>query len=327
MAVRSGRVSRFRPVRLETNEVRLHVASKRRTIRDRIAAWRKAAGKKHTAMRRWNWAAIVKVAALICLLAGIGVFLRYAEGVVRSANAGETGSLILVEVPSWVSWDLKLRVAEVAGGSRFPIGDDTAEVVTRNLASMAWLDDVKVQVTYDAVRVKARWRKPVALLHKDSIQFYVDGDLVVLDYIAMPHLPIVEVKGVAVEQPPKPGERFDRGDLAAAVELISLLDRADAQFSPKTPLLEQIARVDVSNYKGRKSAKEPHIILNTKGDTQVIWGAEIGEWARHLEAKDEQKLAGLYAYYKKFGSLSTDVKYINVRDPQDRVPQPIDRYR
>jgi hypothetical protein len=303
------------------------VAGKRQKLKDRIAAWRKAAGKKRTAMRRWNWAAIVKVAALICLLAGIGAFLRYAETFVRSADAGETGSLILVEVPTWVSWDLKLRVAEVAGGSRFPIEDDTAEVVTRNLAPMAWLDDVKVQVTHDAVRVKARWRKPVALLEKDSWRFYVDANLVVLDYLAMPQLPIVEVKGVAVEQPPKPGEHFDRGDLAAAVQLICLLDRADAQFAPKTPLLEQIASVDVSNYKGRKSAKEPHIILNTKSDTQVIWGAEIGEWARHLEAKDEQKLAGLYAYYAKHGSLSAGVKYINVRDPQDRVPQPIDRYR
>jgi hypothetical protein len=278
-------------------------------------------------MRRWNWAAIAKAAALICLLAGIGVFLRYAEGFVRSADAGESGSLILVEVPSWASWDLKLHVAEVAGGSRFPIADDTAEVVTRNLAPMAWLDDVKVQVTHDAVRVKAHWRKPVALLRKESSPFYVDADLVALDYIPMPQLPIVEVKGVVVEQLPRPGERFDRNDLAAAVALICLLDRADAEFAPKTPLLEQISNVDVSNYKGRKSAREPHIVLNTKGDTQIIWGAEIGEWARHLEAKDEQKLASLYSYYKKFGSLSADVKYINVRDPQDRVPQPIDRYR
>ena len=305
----------------------MHVAGKRQKLRDRIAAWRKAAGKKRTAMRRWNWAAIVKVAALICLLAGIGVFLRYAETFVRSANAGESGSLILVEVPTWVSWDLKLRVAEVAGGSRFPIGDDTAEVVTRNLAPMAWLDDVKVQVTHDAVRVKAHWRKPIALLQKDSCQFYVDDDLVVLDYIAMPQLPIVEVKGVAVEQPPRPGERFDRNDLAAAVELIALLDRADTQFAPKTPLLEQISSIDVSNYKGRKSAKEPHIILNTKGDTQIIWGAEIGEWAKYLEAKDEQKLAKLYSYYMEYGSLSDGVKYINLRDPQDKVPQPIDKYR
>ena len=36
--------------------------------------------------------------------------------------------------------------------------------MARNLASMAWLDDVDVQVTHNSVRVKARWRKPVALI-------------------------------------------------------------------------------------------------------------------------------------------------------------------
>jgi hypothetical protein len=278
-------------------------------------------------MRRWNWVAIVKVAAIIGLLIGAGAFLRYAEGFVRSAHAGEEGSLVLVDVPTWVNWDLKLRVAEVAGGNRFPIVDDTADVVARNLAPMAWLDDVNVQVTHDAVRVKARWRKPVALIQRGSSKFYVDADLVVLDYMPMPHLPIVEIKDLGIDQPPRPGEVFDQADLAAGVAIISLLQRADAQFAPKTPLLEQIASIDVSNYHGRRKPREPHILFNTKGDTQIIWGAEIGEWAKHLEAKDEEKLAGLYAYYRKYGSLSADVKYINVRDPQDRVPQPIDRYR
>ena len=32
-------------------------------------------------------------------------------------------------------------------------------------------------------------------------------------------------------------------------------------------------------------------------------------------------------HYKEFGSLSADVKYINLRNPQDKVPQPIDKYR
>jgi hypothetical protein len=277
--------------------------------------------------RKWNWVGMLKVAAVVCLLVAAVVFLRYAEGFVRAANAGEEGSLILVDVPTWVNWDLKARVAAVAGGNRFPITDDTAAVIARNLSPMAWLDDVSVQVTNDAVRVKARWRKPVALMQKGSTKLYVDPDLVVLDYMAMPQLPIVEVKGVAAGLPPTPGERFDRDDLAAAVALISLLHRSDAQFAPKTPLLEQIASIDVSNYKGRKHARDPHIIFNTKGDTQIWWGAEIGEWAKHLEAKDEQKLAKLYTYYMEHGSLSAEVRYINVRDPQDKVPQPIDKYR
>jgi len=296
-------------------------------IKERFLSWRKSRSKGRPAGRKWNWVAMLKVAAVVGLLAATGFVLRYAEGFVRAANAGEEGSLILVDVPTWVNWDLKARVAAMAGGNRFPIADDTAEVVARNLASMAWLDGARVQVTHDAVRVKARWRKPVALIQRGSSKYYADSDLVILDYMAMPQLPIVEVKGLAGGLPPTPGERFDRDDLAAAAALICLLYRSDAEFAPKTPLLEQIASIDVANYKGRKQPRAPHIIFNTKGDTQIWWGAEIGEWAKHLEAKDEQKLAKLYTYYMEHGSLSADVKYINVRDPQDKVPQPIDKYR
>lgn len=270
---------------------------------------------------------MLKVAAVLCLLVAGGASLRYAEGFVQAAYGGEEGSLILVDVPSWANWDLKVRIAEIAGGSRFPIADETARVVSRNLAAMAWLDDVHVQVTHDAVRVKARWRKPLALIHKGSSRFYMDGDLVVLDYIPMPQLPIVEITSLAVEPTPRPGERFDRDDVAAAVTLIAKLHRVDAQFSPKTPLLEQIASIDVSNYKGRRLSREPHITLRTKDDIQIIWGAEIGEWAKHLEATDEEKFAKLYTYHMTHGSLSAGVKYIDLRDPQDRIPQPIDKYR
>ena len=277
--------------------------------------------------RKWNWVAMLKVAVVTGLLVGTVFFLRYAEGFVRAANADEKGALILVEVPAWVNYDLKARVAEMAGGSRFPIKDETAEVVTRNLAPMAWLADVSVQVTHDAVRVKARWRKPVALIQKGTTKYYVDSDLIVLDHMPMPQLPIVEVKGMAAGPVPTPGERFDRDDLAAAVALICLLNRADAEFAPKTPLLEQIESIDVTNFKGRKRGRDPHIVLNTKNAMQIWWGAEIGEWAKHLEARDEDKLANLYSYYMEFGFLIAEARYLNVRDPQGRLFLPVDKYR
>ncbi len=294
-------------------------------IKERFLSWRNAKRKSRTS-RQWNWAAMLKVAAVVCLLAAAGFFLRYAEGIVRAAYVGTEGSLILVDVPGWVNWDLKARVAAMAGGNQFPITDDTAAVVARNLRSMVWLDDVRIQVTHDAVRVKAHWRKPVAVIQRGSSKYYVDSDLVALDYMAMPQLPIVEVKGLAGGLPPTMGERYDRDDLAAAVALICLLHRSDEEFAPKTPLLEEIASIDVANYKGRKQPRAPHIIFNTKGDTQIWWGAEIGEWAKRFEAKDEDKLAKLYTYYMKHGLLNAGVKYINLLDPTDKVPQPIDKY-
>ena len=312
-------------------ELRLKVAKKtqRMSIGERFRPWRSGKGKKRAATRSWNWLGALKVAVVICFLAGSGVFLRYAEGYMKSTAPAEEGSLILVGVPEWVDWDLKSRVAAVAGGTRFPLQDDTAAVVARNLAPMSWLDDVRIQVTHDAVRVKAEWRKPVALIEvrEDSSRIYVDENLVVLDYMPMSHLPIVEITGMDLRVVPLPGQVFDQNDLAAAVTLIVLLHRMDAEYAPANPLLEHIASIDIANFRGRRNRREPHIVLHTKDDTQIIWGAEIGEWAKYLEAKDEQKLAKLYSYYKEFGSLSAGAKYINLRDPQDRVPQPIDKYR
>ena len=297
------------------------------SVKERVSSWwgtrtrRQAEARKQTALTAF------KVVAVMCFLAAAGTFLRYAEGYVRSAQPGEEGSLALLKVPAWVNWDLKARVVAAAGGNRFPLQEDTAEVVARNLASVSWLDDIEVQVTHDAVQIEARWRKPIALLERGPSKFYVDADLVILDYMPMAHLPIVEVKGVSLGLPPALGSVFDRDDLVAAVKLVVLLSRMDAEIAPRNPLLEQIASIDVSNYKGRKNHGAPHILLYSQEGTQILWGAEIGEWAKHLEAKDEQNLAKLYTYYKEHGSLGAGVRYINLRDPQDKVPQPIDRYR
>ena len=297
------------------------------SFRERIASLWTTKTKKEAAARKQTLVTAVKVAAVMCLLVAGGAFLRYAEGYVQAAKPLEDGALVLRRVPPWANYDLKARIVALAGGSQFPIGEDTAGVVARNLEEMSWLDDIEIEVTHDKVFVAARWRKPVALLDRVSWKFYVDADLVVLDYMPMAHLPIVEVTGVKTGLPPSPGEVFDRDDLAAAVKLIELISRVDAEFDPRNPLLEQIASIDVDNYKGRKNDRKPHIVLRSKEGTQILWGAEIGEWGKHLEASDEDKLAKLYGYYKEFGSLSAGAKYINLHEDLEKVRLPIDKYR
>jgi hypothetical protein len=297
------------------------------SITERITSIWKTKTKKEAQARKETLVTAVKVAVVMGLLAASGIFLRYAEGYVQTARPAEEGTLILRDVPRWANYDLKKRVVDLAGGSQFPIREETAAVVARNLAAMSWLDDVEVEVTHDKVYVKAHWRKPVALIERGPAQFYVDLDLAVLDFMPMAHLPIVEITGVKMGLPPQPGAVFDRDDLAAAVKLIDLISRVDADLDPRNPLLEQIASVDVSNYKGRKYHGKPHIVLRSKEGTQILWGAELGEWAKHLEASDEDKLAKLYAYYKEFGSLSAGAKYINLYEDLNRIPRPVDKYQ
>jgi hypothetical protein len=143
----------------------------------------------------------------------------------------------------------------------------------------------------------------------------------------MPNLPIVRVTGLSMTtRIPPPGEVWQLDDLAAGVAILERLDRMDKLVTPDRQLLYEIDRIDVSNFNGRRSSRKPHIVLYTRDDTEIIWGAEIGTWQRYLEATDEEKLAKLYGYYKEHGSLLNGVKYINLRDPQETVPRPVDKY-
>jgi hypothetical protein len=298
------------------------------SIRETIGAWWQGRNKFLTAARKRTLVTMVKIALVMGLLVGAGASLRYAEVYVKAAPIGD-GALTLLNVPSWVNWDLRQRVIEAAGGSRLPIKEETAAMVARNLGRVSWLADVGVDVTNGSVLVKAQWRRPVALIEKSGEKFYVDKDLYALDYMpSMTDLCIVEVKGVSMSFPPVPGKRIDCNDLAAAVKLINLLYVMDFKYyAGKNPILERISHVDVSNYKGRKNRHESHIILSSKDGAEIRWGAELGDWTMNLESNDADKLTKLYVYFHENGSLGSGVKFIDLRNPEDRVPQPVDKYR
>jgi hypothetical protein len=158
---------------------------------------------------------------------------------------------------------------------------------------------------------------------------YVDSQQVVLDYVPLPELPIVEVVGLAnTIDMPQPGKVWLCDDLAAATTILSRMNQMDKSFTPDKPLLFEIDRIDVRNFNGRRDEGEPHIVLYTKDNIQIIWGAEWGKWQQHLESTDQEKLAKLWGHYRQHGTLSDGVKYIyiNLRDPQDKIPLPIDKY-
>ena len=270
------------------------------------------------------------VLAIVGIFAALGIGIVFLDKYVRkTAPVRETITLELVGVPAWVNDQLKEKVyaAVRAEGEELKLDENTAVLVQHNIVQrVAWLADVRVQTTHNGLRIEGRWRKPLVLVKSGLRKSYVDDEQVVLDFVPMPNLPIVEVKGLPTTKPTQPGEVWQRDDLAAAVAILSRLDRMDELTTPDKPLLYEIDSIDVSNFNGRKNTGLPHIVLYTKDGTEVIWGAEIGMWGQHLETTDEDKLAKLYGYYKEYGSLEGGAKYINLRDPQDRIPLPIDKY-
>lgn len=272
----------------------------------------------------------LKALAIVSVLAAIGVGFYFVERHVKAVAGIEqkTGSLELVNVPGWVTDELKQKIRLAAGteAEDFRLDDKAARRIAENLTGRsAWLDNVKVQITHDKILVQADYRKPIALVKSGLQKFYVDGQLVVLDYLPMPDLAIVRVKGISMTNIPPPGRVFARADLAVAVDVLKLLRGMDEQMKPNKPLLNEMESIDVSNFSGRERPQAAHIVLYAKDKTQIIWGAEVGMWHRHLEAEDEDKLAMLYKFYEENGTLLGNVKYIELRQPH-KVPEPIDRY-
>jgi hypothetical protein len=273
-----------------------------------------------------------KISFMVCILGGTAIGLLYLDKYRKETTPPMEGPVVLelVDVPAWVNSELKQKALDAAEGDLedLRIDENAAGLVQQNIdRRFAWLDDVKVQTTHNALRIEGRWRKPVGLIKTGRSSFYVDAKQVVLDFVEMPGIPIVEITGLAAAKNIPPlGEVLEGDDLAAAITLLDRFERRDRIETTQKPLLGEISRLDLSNYDGRKNRKLPHIVLYANDDTKIMWGAKVGEWQRHLESTDEQKIANLYSYYKEYGTLSGGVKYINLCDPQDDIPQPIDKY-
>jgi hypothetical protein len=279
----------------------------------------------------WNSIRFLKILAVVCVFFTLGVgFIFLNKYLKKVASAwGNTTNVELVNPPAWINQALrdKIKAAATALGQNVKAEEDIARSIQNNLVrNIAWLQKIRVQTTYNKILIEADYRKPIALVTMGQQKFYIDSELVVLDFVTMSNLPIVNVKGLPTTKMPPVGEVWQREDLAAAAAILIRLDRMDKLLSPNKPLLFEIDSIDISNYKGRKDSRSAHISLYTKDNTEIIWGAEIDAWAQHLEAKDEEKLAKLYNYYKECGTLSGGVKYIDLRTPQSHIPLPIDKY-
>jgi hypothetical protein len=301
------------------------VAAKRQSIGMSIGKGTKLAG-------QLNPFGLLKVLlfvfALAIVVGGFTFLDRYVKNQTVVTPAGRTIQLV-GDTPGWVSDEIKNRVyaAATADTGVESTKENTAATIQQSVERLVpWLADVRVQTTHNSIRIAGRWRQPIAMVTYEKNKFFLDSDLVVLDYIPVGDLSVVTVDGLEFSShKPVPGEVWQGEDLSAALAVLSRLVRMDAAVCPNKPLMRDINSIDVSNYDGRKNKHQPHIVLYTKENTQIIWGAEIGAWQRHLESPDDDKLAKLYTYYQQYGTLS-GVKYINLRDPRQTIYLPVDKY-
>ena len=305
---------------------------KRRAKKISFKLGRSKGRKSKRASQSLSLKGILKVSVVVCVLAGLGIgFVFLGKYVQKAVPVSKQQAILkLFDKPFWVNAHLeeKIYTAARAYGEDLKLDEDVARSVQENIQSLVSLvDGVKVQATSSSLLITAKWRKPIALVKLGRRNFYIDRNMVVMDFVPMPELPIVRVKGLSVTlEAPDLGQVWQLDDLKSATVLLNRFGQKDEELTADKPLLFEIDSIDVSNFNGRLNRNKPHIVLYTKDNIQIIWGAEFGTWQRHLEAPDEEKLTNLYDYYKEHGQLLGGAKYINLRYSPDRVSQPIDGY-
>ena len=289
--------------------------------------------KKKKKAQPTNWMTVLKILLVVCILAGAAIGLVFLDKYVKKVeHVSERPAILkLTGVPQWVNEALKDKIYAAASGfghQDLTLSDDAAINVQRNIAQhVPWLSEVSVRTTNDRLLIDAQWRKPVALIGDGDDKFYVDENLVMLDYVDVASLPITKVVGLrGGDNKPVYGQVWMKEDLQAAVAVLTMFNMMDVRVAKDNPLLFEIDRIDMRNFNGRKKKQSAHIVLYATDDTEIIWGAEIGTWQRHFESPDEEKLAKLYGYYKEYGSLLHGVKFINLRELTGKISKPIDKY-
>ena len=208
----------------------------------------------------------VKASLFVCAFVLVLAGFAFLDGYVKTQTTGSSGNRtieLVGEVPNWVSEEIKNRIYAAATAEANNSANDDEKIAAsaqRNIAKLVpWLADAKVQTTHKSILITGRWRKPLLLVTAEKNKFFIDADLVILDYSPLGNLPVINVTGLELSKiPPTPGKVWQGDDLAAAMAVLNRLSRMDIAVSPDKPLLRQIDRIDVANFEGRKKHYRQH---------------------------------------------------------------------
>ncbi len=273
----------------------------------------------------------LKIIVSILLAGGLAAGYYYLHQQVRTRIAfnPEPPQVVLVNRPVWMSDFLAATIAERIRPRTGSSAIDHQVVVDCAMLAEAdpWVREVRqVRRIYgqgpgDTIEIDCEYRAPVALVKYLNHYVLVDNEGVVLPeqfneedisrivYGQNGQMNIRIIEGVARRQP-FPGEHWQGDDLQAGLWMARMLHGK--------PYANEILRVDVSNYAGRRNPNEAHIVLHTRYDTQVRWG-QPHDW-RGFEAPIAKKLANLQHIFERYGRVDANQPWIDLRF--DKVLRP-----
>jgi hypothetical protein len=243
--------------------------------------------------------------------------------------------VVLKDRPVWMSDYLAEQIAAIAKpkgtNSAFDrqLLVDSAEALKRN----PWVKQVhSVRRVYgerpgDTIEIDAEYRAPVALVQWGQYLWLVDAEGIKLpeqfnltqDAIRKiiigrdGHVNIRVIEGVK-RPPSESGKKWVGDDLSAGLDLVKLLYGK--------PYAEEIISVNVSNFGGRKDAREAQLVLKTRYNTEVRWGQPVNPKDFYVEVQAAQKLARLEKIVEQYKRVDAGQQWVDIRFDQVTYPLP-----
>lgn len=290
------------------------------------------------------WGVVAALGATM-LWAGYGRLKRIVEA--RYATPAEPPVVVIKDRPVWMNDYLADRIARVAR----PISRASAfdhkllvEVHDQLLSDpdvAPWIEKVnRIRRVYggapgDTVELDVQFRAPVALVRWNDGFWMVDSKGVKLPERFEPEqvarvvlgqdgkLVLRVIDGVR-NKPRDPGMLWEGADLQAGLELMRVLH--------DKPYAQEIVKVDVANFAGRRDPAAAHLTLVTRYNTQIRWGRPVSSQDYIVEVSAVRKLEFLERIHAEFGQVDARQPWVDLRFdrpmyPTARVPATNDALR
>jgi hypothetical protein len=278
----------------------------------------------------------IHASAAVMLIGACAVGLhfdrRYVER--KLAFPASPPKVVIKNRPVWMSDFVAEQIARTAQpwGTHSAFDHQLLVDTVALLKSNAWVRDVhQVRRVYgekpgDTLELDCDFRAPIALVRWGEYYWLVDGQGVKLPEAftqqqvpqivmgANKKLNIRIVEGVKLP-PPESGAKWVGEDLLAGLDLVKVLfDRG---------YTEEIVKVDVSNFGGRRDRKEAELVLVTKYSTEIRWGRPVGaQQDFFVEVPTAQKLDYLKAIFEEKRRVDGNHPWIDIRFDAVTYPLP-----
>ncbi len=284
----------------------------------------------------------VAIAALLVMtLAAAVAGYRAAWRYVRTELVFQSNppTVVLKNRPVWMSDFLAEQIAIVAR----PLGThsaldhqalvDSFNLLKSDLRISPWIKQIRqVRLMYghkpgDTLLLDCQYRAPVAMVRWGEYFWLVDEQAVQLPgpftAAQLPRVMLGQnglmnirlIEGVK-NAPPGAGRRWSGEDVLAGLDMVKLLYLK--------PYAEEIMSVDVSNFAGRKSERDSHLVLKTKytsPPSEIRWGRALRDADAFIEVSSERKLDALENVWRQYHRVDANQPWIDIR--YDKITHPL----